>query len=72
MFVWCNGRLDYPKALAKKLERRDLEIVAPSVFESNYFHGRRISGLVVDHAARLTDRQIDGLRFAETRVTPNG
>lgn len=62
VFVWCNGHLDYPQALARKVGRDDLEIVSPTVFESNYFLGRNLTGLVIDHAARLTDRQIDFLR----------
>lgn len=68
VFVWRDHHLDYPLALAKKLGRDDLEIVAPSMFESNYFYGRTFTGFVIDHAAELTDRQIDGLRYAERRV----
>jgi len=29
-FVWCNGHLDYPRILAKRLGRDDLVIVGPN------------------------------------------
>jgi hypothetical protein len=71
VFVWCNRHLDYPDALAKKLGRSDLEIVGPSWLDGNAWRGRRLSGLIVDHAAYLSDSQKYGLHMAMARVTPN-
>ena len=57
VYVWVNNRLNYPKRLALDLGREDLEIVAPSWLEYNRFMGRIMSGLILDHAVNLTDRQ---------------
>lgn len=71
VFVWCNRHLDYPVALAQKLGRGDLEIVGPTWLDGHAWYGLRISGIVVDHAAHLSDSQQYGLSKALTRVTPN-
>ena len=62
IYIWCNTRLLYPKNLAKFLGRRDLEIVSISVLDDTerVARGRVFSGIVLDHASRLTDRQRDG------------
>lgn len=51
-FVWCNDRLEYPKALAADIGRPDLHIVSPSwAFHDSAFHLRGVcQQIVVDHA----------------------
>jgi len=70
VFVWCNGQTDYPIRLARKIGREDLQIKAPTWLEERWI-GLELTGVVVDHAARLTDRQWDGFQGAITRVRPN-
>ncbi len=62
IFVWCNEFwIDGAKKLAKKAGRDDLEIIRPSALEDRErFRGREISGVVVDHAAKLTAKQVLG------------
>jgi hypothetical protein len=59
-----NGHLEYPKNLAKSVGREDLEIVSPYWLESDAHRGRRMTGLIIDHAVHLTTRQFDGLELA--------
>ena len=70
VFVWCNGNADYPRLLARKIGRDDLQIQSPRWLEERW-RGITLTGVVVDHAARLTDRQWDGYQGALTRVRPN-
>lgn len=69
VFVWGNGDLYYPRALAQHLERTDLEIVAPRWLESSW-RRRYLPGLVIDHAAwlKLTNIQHDMIPHARDRV----
>ncbi len=62
IFVWCNGHVDYPQELAKRLGRSDLRIEGPSFFEDRWQGLRK--PVVVDHAARqyFTDAQLRGWR----------
>lgn len=71
VFVWCyQGSLPYARELARKHGREDLTVVSPLRFETDYFRGREISGLVLDHATRLNDRQRRGYEDALTRIRP--
>ena len=70
VFVWCNGNTDYPRLLARKIGREDLQIKSPSWLEDRW-RELELTGVVVDHAARLTDRQWDGFQGALTRVRSN-
>lgn len=70
LFVWVNHRLGYPKDLARKLGRADLEIVPPSYLEGDQFRGRTFSGIVIDHAATLTNSQWDGHELFRERIRP--
>ena len=70
VFVWCNGHTDYPRLLARKIAREDLQIKAP-IWLEDLWRGLELTGVVVDHAARLTDRQWDGFQGALTRVRSN-
>ena len=68
VYVWVNGILDYPRELAKKIHRDDLLIVSPDWLSDQRWVGLRLSGITVDHAATLTDRQWHGWEGAITRV----
>ncbi len=50
IFVWCNQELTYPAALASRLGRQDLKIVAPSTVLAPGFWDGRSGPIVVDHA----------------------
>lgn len=68
VFVWVSGDLHYPKKLALAIGRADLQIEAPDWLEHRA-RAQRPSGLVVDHAARLTAEQHAGFRrLRERRV----
>ena len=58
VFVWCNGRHGYPRALARHLGRPDIRIVSPSWVDSGRSLGCAHT-IVVDHAAMLSLRQRD-------------
>lgn len=57
VFVWCNDTLDYPKTLARKIGRTDLEIIPARRLTCDYVSHRCIIGrrepvsIVVDHHA---------------------
>ena len=71
VFVWCNGQTDYAIHLARKIGREDLQIVSPTWLEWGRWKGLELTGLVIDHAARLTDMQWDNYQGALTRVRSN-
>lgn len=51
VFIWCQPKsVGYAVSLAKHLGRDDLEIVHEGWLSSRQYHGRRLPGLVVDHA----------------------
>ena len=69
VFVWVNGHLDYPRQLAKSLGRDDLKIVSPDWLSDHRWFGLVFSGIVLDHAAALNDRQWDAFHIVrDTRV----
>ena len=57
VYVWVNSNLIYPKALACVVGREDLRIVGPHMVEV-LAHRE----MVVDHAAMLTNRQLECIR----------
>ena len=57
VYVWVNSILGYPKALARSLGREDLRIVRPHMVEV-LAHRK----MVVDHAAVLTNRQLECIK----------
>jgi hypothetical protein len=67
VFVWCNAHLYYPRMLAKRIGRDDLQIQAPSWLEDRW-RGMKMTGLVLDHAAELTDRQWEGYQCALAQI----
>ena len=73
VFVWCNGDLSYPKHIAHKLGRGDLEIVSPLWLESpQRWAGRILKGVVIDHACLMTDKQFKGYAEIKIRATRYG
>ncbi len=68
VFVWCNNRTDYPRALAAFLGRKDLRIITPDdICTCHKLHGARY--VVVDHAAYILSEEawarIEMIRRAE-------
>lgn len=60
VYVWVNDSLSYPKALARRLGRDDLDIKTLTwLDDDNHFMGREYSGVVLDHAAVPTGKQMD-------------
>jgi hypothetical protein len=57
VFVWCNHYLWYPRMLAKRLDRLDLEIVAPEWVTEGRWQGRRFPAIVIDHALGVHTRK---------------
>lgn len=57
LFVWCNSHLKYPRDLARRLGREDINIVSPNMLSMNEFRGKKYSEVIVDHAAQLNTEQ---------------
>lgn len=55
----------------KKIGRKDLEIKGKHILSGPFFNRIQISGLVIDHAARLTKAEINGLDVAYASVLAN-
>lgn len=53
VFVWCNGSTAYPRALAKRLGRDDLQVMPRAWLTHRSVYGMRPGTLVIDHAAEL-------------------
>jgi hypothetical protein len=68
IYIWCNGHLDYPKDLARRLGREDLVIVSPYWLTDRRYSGQRLSGVVIDHAATLSKEQLALYPSAVMRV----
>ena len=77
VFVWCNGALYYPQALAKELGRGDLTVRPLSWLRPCNVMGRNFSGVVLDHAARPSTEACEALNYVRlgshvaSRKTPN-
>jgi hypothetical protein len=69
VFVWVNSHFNYPRALAKRIGREDLVIVSPSFLDDDHrWRGRVFTGIVVDHAAFLNDREHENYMRALANV----
>ena len=57
IYVWPNSHLDYPRRLARHLDRLDLKIVSAGSVRFETVAGKRVT-MIVDHAAEwtITDR----------------
>lgn len=55
LFIWHSPDTGYARRLAAYLGRGDLEFSGPSVLDGGgrRIHGRRLSGIVVDHQAYI-------------------
>ncbi len=64
-FVWVNGQLQYPRRLAAKIGRDDLNIVSSEFFgDMHRWRGIEFSDIVIDHAAYLTERAYENIEHA--------
>jgi hypothetical protein len=70
LFVWCNGGLQYPKELARRLGREDLEIVSPDYITSDRWRGREFSDVVFDHAVSFHPKARYHIQEIRTRIRP--
>ena len=59
IFIWCSGSTHCPKMLAKKLGREDVEIFSISVLDQDTLRGREVTGMGLDHAAKLSTSQLE-------------
>jgi hypothetical protein len=71
VFIWCNSNLAYPKGLAEKLGRQDLQIESPSWLSFRNIAGREFVGVVVDHASHLDAEALYALDQLRTRIREN-
>lgn len=73
VFVWCNNHLDYPRRLAEKLGRGDLQIVGPMWLEyAGHWLGSTFTDIIVDHAAQLSEGTRDGCYLIRMRIIHHG
>lgn len=70
VFVWVNDRLDYPQHLARHIGRDDLRVVGPLWLSQHRWRGVDLTGLVLDHAIRLTPNEHIAVNYARDRVRP--
>lgn len=68
LFIWRNSQLSYPILLAKKLGRGDLHISPLSVLDGPTLRGREFAGVILDHAASLSEPQANEFEWARDRV----
>lgn len=61
IYVWCNSNLEYPKYLARKLQRTDLFIVSPSWLTEYRWRGQMFNDVILDHALNLTLKESEAL-----------
>ena len=61
LYIWVfEPSVWYAKELAHRIGRDDLEITSPRVFADDgmRFRGKKYPEIIVDHACRLTERQL--------------
>jgi hypothetical protein len=69
VFISCHhGALDYDRHLAIKHGRADLKVFDSSWITGHRWQGQSFTGIVIDHAARLSQREGADLKHALTRV----
>lgn len=71
VFICCNSEHDhveYARQLAKRAGREDLEIWPPSMLDDQKNIQRSFTGVVLDHAAMLTSKQLYSLVAARART----
>jgi hypothetical protein len=65
LYIWPNkSSLAYANALAAHLNRNDLTVSTPQVFDgdAHTLRQRRFSAIILDHATELSHRQMDVLQ----------
>jgi hypothetical protein len=70
VFVWCNDILDYPRRLARKVGRTDLQIVGPNWLDDEKWRGLELTGLIIDHATIMGEKRRVARDEARWRVRP--
>jgi hypothetical protein len=68
VFIWCNSHIEYPKALARKIGRQDLRVERLSWLAYRNVAGLRVTGVVVDHAAKMDSEGLAALEYLRTRI----
>jgi hypothetical protein len=69
VFISCHhGYLDHDRYLAFKCGRADLQIVDASWLTSNRWQGLELTGIVIDHDARLSLGEQHYLQRVLTRI----
>lgn len=67
VFVWCNSSLLYPKMLARRLQRDDIDVVRLSWLRFESVAGRTFTSVVVDHATKLDAEALAALDYLRVR-----
>lgn len=71
VYVWCNSRIDYPRALARAIGREDLVIRPLSWLTMQSVAGHKFSGIALDHAMpQLSDDSYRALMYARIHSIP--
>ena len=68
VFVWLCEDLHYPSKLALKIGRKDIVIVGPSWLSSDKWRELNLSGITIDHAAKLTQDQYKKYLVVQSRL----
>jgi hypothetical protein len=74
VFVWCNSRTHYPRELAIRLRRDDLQVVPLAWLHERNVRGCTFAGVVLDHAAHCSIEArmaLDYLRYRGFLVESN-
>lgn len=72
IFVWCNGRVDYPQNIARDMGRDDIRIKPFSWLEERNILGLRDIKVVIDHATpevnpTISDTTWNAIRLLRSR-----
>lgn len=68
VFIWARNELAYPRKLASKLSREDLEIVGHEWLANRRWTVGDINDIVVDPAVELSADELTSLLNAQIRV----
>jgi hypothetical protein len=68
VYVWCSSQLAYPRELAKKIGRTDLEIVSLGWITTQKWAGRELKGFVIDHYVVLPEAELMMLPYIKSRI----
>lgn len=71
LYIWpVHGSLQYARDLARKHGREDLEIVSGSILDNDAekLRGRRLTGIILDHAAEPTDKEYELLYRLRSQI----